>query len=42
MHSCEIDIREDSVFNPLMEEALHLSANHVEALEVQRKRQNEK
>ena len=43
MHKCEVYLIGGGIFertyNQLMEEALHLSANHVEALEVQRKRQ---
>ena len=43
MHKCEVYFLGGGVFEQtykqLMEEALHISAKHVEALEVQRKRQ---
>lgn len=43
MHKCEVYFLGGGVFEQtykeLMEDALHLSVNHVEALEVQRKRQ---
>ena len=39
MHKNEIDIRDELVYRELYEEALHIGAKHVEALEIQRDRQ---
>ena len=39
MHKTEVDISGELVYRDLYEEALHISAAHVEALEIQRDRQ---
>ena len=39
MHKNEIDVTIDNMFGSLLEEALHLGVQYVEALESQRKRQ---
>ena len=39
MHKTEVDLRDELVYRDLYEEALHMSAKHVEAIEVQRDRQ---